>query len=73
MDMVRYRSEATGYSHLYTANILSGEKKALTSGKYEVQQVQLSVDKNIYIVTNEVHPGEQHFYRLSIADGKKEK
>ncbi|MFZ1533932.1 MAG: prolyl oligopeptidase family serine peptidase, partial [Chitinophagaceae bacterium] len=69
-----YRSEATGYSHLYTANILSGEKKALTSGKYEVQQVQLSRDKKyFYIVTNEVHPGEQHFYRLSIADGKKEK
>ncbi len=69
-----YRSEVTGYSHLYTVNLLSGEKKALTSGKYEVQQVQLSRDKKyFYLITNEVHPGEQHFYRLSIADGKKEK
>ena len=69
-----YRSEATGYSHLYTANVVTGEKKALTNGKYEVQQVQLSKDKkSFYITTNEVHPGEQHFYRLSIADGKKEK
>ena len=69
-----YRSESTGYSHLYTINIASGEKKALTSGKYEVQQAQLSRDKKyFYITTNEVHPGEQHFYRLTIADGKKEK
>lgn len=69
-----YRSEATGYSHIYTVNVLSGEKKALTSGNYEVQQAQLSRDKKyFYITTNEVHPGEQQFYRLTIADGKKER
>jgi dipeptidyl aminopeptidase/acylaminoacyl peptidase len=69
-----FRSEVSGYSHLYSANVLSGEKKTLTSGKYEVQQAQLSKDKKyFYITTNEVHPGEQHFYRLAIADGKKEK
>ena len=69
-----YRSEASGYSHLYTVNVVTGEKKALTTGKYEVQQAQLSRDKKyFYIITNEVHPGEQHFYRLAIADGKKEK
>jgi dipeptidyl aminopeptidase/acylaminoacyl peptidase len=69
-----FRSELSGYSHLYTVNVLSGEKKTITSGKYEVQQAQLSKDKKyFYIITNEVHPGEQHFYRLNIADGKKEK
>ncbi len=69
-----YRSEVSGYSHLYSVNVNTGEKKALTKGKYEVQQVQLSKDKKyFFIVTNEVHPGEQHFYRLTIADGKKEK
>ncbi len=69
-----FRSEATGYSHLYIANISTGEKRALTSGNYEVQQVQLSVGKKyFYISTNEVHPGEQQFYRLSIADGRKER
>jgi len=69
-----YRSETSGYSHLYTVNVITGEKKALTTGQYEVQQAQLSRDKKyFYISTNEVHPGEQHFYRLSIADGKKEK
>ncbi len=69
-----YQSEATGYSHIYTVNITTGEKKALTSGKYEVQQAQLSRDKKtFYIITNEVHPGEQHFYHLTVADGKKVK
>ena len=69
-----FRSEASGYSHLYTVQVLNGGKKALTSGRYEVQQVQLSRDKKyFYIQTNEVHPGEQHYYRLHIADGKKER
>jgi dipeptidyl aminopeptidase/acylaminoacyl peptidase len=69
-----FQSEASGYSHLYTINVATGVKKTLTSGNYEVLQAQLSRDKKyFYITTNEVHPGEQHFYRLGIADGKKEK
>ena len=73
-NTVWFRSESTGYSHLYTMDINTNERRALTAGKYEVQQAQLSLDKKyFYITTNEVHPGEQHFYRLSIADGKKEK
>ena len=69
-----FQSEASGYSHIYTFNIKNGERKSLTSGNYEVQSAQLSNDKKyFYITTNEVHPGEQHFYRLNIATGKKEK
>jgi len=73
-NTVWFQSESSGYSHLYTINVKTNERKALTSGKYEVQQTQLSNDKKFfYIITNEVHPGEQQFYRLSIADGKKER
>ena len=69
-----FQSEATGYAHLYTINVNTKRRQALTSGTYEVQQVQLSLDKKyFYISTNEVHPGEQQFYRLAIADGKKER
>jgi dipeptidyl aminopeptidase/acylaminoacyl peptidase len=69
-----FQSEAAGYSHLYTVNVLTGEKKALTSGNYEVQQAQLSRDKKtFYIITNEAHPGEQQFYRLPVAGGKPER
>jgi len=69
-----FQSEVTGYSHLYIVNVESGEKKALTSGKYEVQQAELSKDKKyFYITTNEVNPGEQQFYRLPVAGGKAER
>ena len=68
-----FQSEASGYSHLYTVNVETGEKKGLTNGKYEVQQSQLSNDKKyFYIITNEIHPGEQHFYRLPVTGGKAE-
>ncbi len=36
-----YQSEATGYSHLYVYNVATKEKKALTSGQYEVQRTIL--------------------------------
>lgn len=69
-----FRSEASGYSHLYTVKVTTGETKALTSGSYEVQQAKLSNDKkSFFITTNEVHPGEQQFYRLTISNGKKER
>lgn len=68
-----FQSEATGYSHLYTFNVLTGNKLALTQGKYEVQRVQLSRDKKwFYLTTNQVHPGEQHFYRMPVTGGPAE-
>lgn len=69
-----FTSEESGYSHIYTYEITTKKKTALTSGKYEVQNVDLSNDKKFfYIITNETHPGEKHFYRLSVAGGKAEK
>lgn len=71
---VWFHSEESGYSHLYSVDVISGKKTALTTGKYEVQQAQLSNDKKyFYVVTNELHPGEKHFYKLPIAGGKAEK
>jgi dipeptidyl aminopeptidase/acylaminoacyl peptidase len=69
-----FQSEASGYSHLYKINTKTGEKTQLSSGAYEVQAASLSKDKKyFYISTNEVNPGEQQFYRLSIAGGKAER
>nr|WP_229311799.1 prolyl oligopeptidase family serine peptidase [Larkinella rosea] len=69
-----FLSEADGYSHVYTVNVATGEKKQLTKGKFEVQQIQLSKDKNyFYLTTNEVHPGEQHFYRMAVTGGERTK
>ncbi|MES2331719.1 MAG: prolyl oligopeptidase family serine peptidase [Bacteroidota bacterium] len=69
-----FQSEATGYSHLYTYDVTTNTKKALTEGKYEVQSVDLSRNKqNFYLLTNEEHPGKQNWYRIKTDGTKKEK
>ena len=69
-----FQSEESGYSHLYVYDFTAGRKQSLTSGKYEVQTVELSNDKkDFYITTNEAHPGEKHFYRLPAGGGKAER
>ena len=68
---VWFQSEETGYSHLYTVDIDNGKRQSITSGPYEVQTAQLSNDKKyFYITTNEVHPGEKHFYKIPVNGGK---
>jgi dipeptidyl aminopeptidase/acylaminoacyl peptidase len=69
-----YQSEASGYSHLYMVNTISGAKVQLTSGPYEVQAAHLSRDrKYFYISTNEANPGEQQYYRLPVSGGAAER
>ncbi|HUZ61804.1 MAG TPA: prolyl oligopeptidase family serine peptidase [Hanamia sp.] len=64
-----YQSEVTGFSHLYSVNVITGKKKNYTSGKYEVLDEQLSSDKKyFYITTNEIEPAQHQFYRLRITD-----
>ena len=65
-----FQSEETGYSHLYTLDVTTGQKRALTSGIFEVYNPQISHDKKSwYFSSNEVHPGERHFYSMSIEGG----
>ncbi len=72
-NQLYYQSEVTGYSHLYIYDSKTDTKKAITSGKYEVQNVVLSKNKqNFYLLTNEVHPGKQNWYRIKTDGSKKE-
>ncbi len=72
-DTYWFQSEATGYSHLYTVNVITSEVKQLTTGNFEVQDAQLSADRSqFYITTNQLHPGEKHFYKLPVAGGMSE-
>lgn len=71
-DNFWYRSERSGYAHLYRYQVSTRSNQAITSGSFEVQQAQLSNDrKSFYITSNEVHPGEQHFYRVRLSDGQR--
>jgi len=60
-----FQSEQTGYSHLYLCNLKNQQKKQLTSGEFEVRDVQLSNDGNsFYLSLNKEHPGNRNFYQL---------
>ena len=73
-DDVYFLSERTGYSHLHRVPYGGGEPTALTSGKFEVQKVELARDKQaFYLTTNEEHPGEQHLYSMSATGGARTK
>ena len=66
-----FQSEASGFSHLYSINTISGSKKQLTSGNYEIQTLRLSNDKKSFFFTANIeHPGITHFYRIPVAGGE---
>jgi dipeptidyl aminopeptidase/acylaminoacyl peptidase len=65
-----YQSEASGYSHIYLVDVTSGTKKQLTSGKWEVQTLQLSNNKKtFYFTANIDHPGLTDFYSMPVSGG----
>ena len=71
-DNIWFKSEETGYAHLYRANVNTGKIKALTKGNFEVLDVQLSKDKKtFYMTTSEVSPHEHHFYHMPVSGGKR--
>jgi dipeptidyl aminopeptidase/acylaminoacyl peptidase len=68
---IYYESEATGYAHLYVSDLSIGMKQQLTSGKWEVQTLQLSRDKKtFYFTANKEHPGITEFYKINANGGR---
>jgi len=71
-----FLSEKDGYMHLYSLDVTAPtpQAKQLTSGKFEITDAQLSADrKTFFLTTNEVHPGERHFYTMSVDGGARTK
>lgn len=70
-DNIWFKSEKTGFAHLYSANVNTGKTKTLSKGDFEVLDVTLSKDKKtFYIISNKVSPHIQHFYHMSVNGGK---
>jgi dipeptidyl aminopeptidase/acylaminoacyl peptidase len=66
-----FQSEESGYSHLYTLNVITGEKRQITAGSWEVYDPGLSEDgKYFWFTANIKHPGIRNFYRISVAGGQ---
>lgn len=69
-----FQSEVTGFSHLYTVNVEDGAKKALTNGKFEILETDLSHDKRFFFISaNKESPHEHHFYKMPVKGGKMER
>ncbi len=67
-----FLSEKSGYLHLYSLDMSAAQPSAtaLTSGTWEVTSAELSNDRTrAFLETNEVHPGERHFYTMSVDGG----
>ena len=71
---IYFQSEESGYSHLYLMDVNTGNKKALTSGKFEIFEPFLSNDqKHWFFTSSEIGPAERHFYKMPVMGGSKEK
>ena len=63
-------SEESGYSQLYAANADGGAKQMLTSGAWEVLQVERAADNlNFEMVTSEPSPFTRQAYRMAMTGG----
>ena len=69
-DEVYFESERDGWDHLYKVSALGGDPQQLTSGKFEVTDVDLSQDgSKFYLTTSEAGAPEQQFYSMSVDGG----
>jgi len=70
-ENIWFKSEKTGFAHIYTANVKTAKSKALTKGNFEVLDAHLSRNKEtFFLTTNEVSPHERHFYHMTVTGGK---
>jgi dipeptidyl aminopeptidase/acylaminoacyl peptidase len=67
-----FLAEHDGWMHLYTVDATSAppQRRQLTSGRFEIDRVQLSPDgSTFYLESTEQHPGERHLYAISVDGG----
>lgn len=63
-----FHSEAGGFSHLYRANVETGQVDQLTDGDFEVEEATILRDGQWLLQTSEGSPFERHYWIMS-ADG----
>lgn len=62
-----FASEESGFAHLYRTDPMGGNRRALTSGNWEVLGASLSPRRDAFrLTTNEGSPFEQHFWTMAI-------
>ena len=67
---VYFVSEASGYAQLYGANADGSDKRALTTGPWEIYDVALSTDRQSFLFhSSEVSPFDRDFWRMPVSGG----
>ena len=67
-------SEATGYAQLWSTAADGSDRRALTSGNFEVYDVDLSNDRKHFLFhSSEVSAFDRDLYRMPIAGGTRQK
>lgn len=70
-DTFYFTSERSGFNHLYEISYEGGEPKQLTSGKFEIDRVELSHDKSqFYLSTSQGSFFERNLWSLPIHGGQ---
>ncbi|MEM6328135.1 MAG: prolyl oligopeptidase family serine peptidase, partial [Bacteroidota bacterium] len=65
-----FQSERSGWSHLYTVNVDTGEVRQLTDGAFEVSSPQITRDGTAWIFqSSEGDLAQRHVYRMPLDGG----
>lgn len=65
-----FQSEATGYSHLYTVNVETGDIRQLTDGAFEIFDPVLSKHGDLwYFSSSEESSSVRHYYQMDVHGG----
>ncbi|HEX7546520.1 MAG TPA: DPP IV N-terminal domain-containing protein, partial [Gemmatimonadaceae bacterium] len=71
---IYFGSEATGWAQLWSTAADGSDRRALTSGKWEIYDVALSNDKqSFYFHSSETSPFDRDLWKMSIAGGTRMK
>lgn len=72
-DRLYFVSEESGYAHLYAIDADGSNRRALTSGEWEVLGVTMPEDRDHFIMrTNEGSPFNEHAWRMDFDGSRRE-
>jgi dipeptidyl aminopeptidase/acylaminoacyl peptidase len=73
-NRVYFVSEETGYAHLYSVDADGTDRRALTSGEWEVLSVTLPEDRSRFLLrTNEGSPFNEHVWWMNLDGSGRER
>ncbi|MBI2408603.1 MAG: S9 family peptidase [Gemmatimonadetes bacterium] len=71
---IYFVDESTGWAQLYSTAVDGSDRRALTSGQFEIYDVELSADRKYFLFhSSEISAFDRDFYRMPIAGGARQR